>query len=94
MASASNSCAREKLAKASFDLASANAPASGSRDHVGDDAADEVGLARLLLADLGMAGDHVAHLVREHRGELGLVVGERDEAARHVELAGRQRETR
>ena len=61
-------------------------------DHVGDDAADEVGLARLLLADLGVARDHVAHLMGQHRGELGIVVGERDQSARHVELAGRQRE--
>ena len=39
-----------------------------------------------------MAGDHVRHLVREHRGELGGVVGERDQPARDVERPGRQRE--
>ena len=47
---------------------------------------------RLFLADRGMARDHVAHLMRQHRGELGLVVGERDQPARDVELAVRQRE--
>ena len=61
-------------------------------DHVGDDAADQVGLLRLLLADRGVARDDVAHLVRQHGGKLGFVVGERDQAARHVKLAGRQRE--
>ncbi len=62
-------------------------------DHVGDDAADQVGLPRLLLAHLGMAGDDVAHFVREHGGQFGIVVGQRDQPARDVELAGRQRES-
>ena len=48
------------------------------------------GLPRLLFADGGVARDHVPHLVGEHGGKLGLVVGERDEAARHVELPGWQ----
>ena len=56
-------------------------------EQVGGDAADQRGLARLVLADHGVAGDHVRHLVRQHRGELGIVVGKRDQAARHVELA-------
>ena len=60
--------------------------------HVLDHAADQRHLARLVLAHRGVARDHVRHLVRQHRGELGRVVGERDQAARHVELAGRQRE--
>ena len=77
MPSASNSCAREKLASEIFDLASASAPISRIAEHVVDDAADDRRLARLLLADGGMAGDHMAHLVRQHRGELGFVVGER-----------------
>ena len=92
MASASNSCAREKLASASFDLASASAPTSGSLMHVGDDASDQGGLARLLFADRGMARDHVTHFVRQHRGELGFVVGERDQPAGDVKLAARQGE--
>ena len=71
MPSASNSCAREKLASASFDLASASAPHLRIAQHVADDVADERGLARLVLADLGVARDHVAHFVRQHRGELG-----------------------
>ena len=87
MPSASNSCAREKLASAIFDLASASAPSCGSLEQVGGDAADQRRLARLVLADRGVAGDHVRHLVRQHGGELGVVVGERDQAAGHVELA-------
>ena len=59
---------------------------------VGGDAVDQRGLPRLVLADLGVAGDDVRHLVRQHRGELGVVVGERDQAAGDVELAVRQRE--
>ena len=92
MPSASNSWAREKLASAILDLASASAPSCGSLEQVGGDAVDERGLARLVLADLGVAGDDVRHLVRQHRGELGVVVGERDQAAGDVELAVRQRE--
>ena len=61
-------------------------------EQVGGDAVDERGLARLVLADRGVARDHVRHLVRQHRGELGVVVGEREQAAGDVELAGRQRE--
>ena len=61
-------------------------------EHVGDDAVDQRGLPRLVLADRGVARDHVRHLVRQHGGELGVVVGERDQAAGDVELAGRQRE--
>ena len=74
-----------------FDLASASAPTSGSVSHVGDDAADEIGVARLFLAVLGVPRDDVAHLVGQHRGEFEFVVGERDQAAGDVELAGRQR---
>ena len=61
-------------------------------EQVGGDAVDQRGLARLVLADFGVAGDHMRHLVRQHRGELGVVVGERDQAAGDVELAVRQRE--
>ena len=60
-------------------------------DHVADNAADQRRLFGLLFADRGMARDHVAHLVREHGGQFGFVVGERDQAARDIELAGRQR---
>ena len=55
-------------------------------------AAHQRHLTRLVLADRGMACSDVRHLVRENRGELGRVVGERDQAARHVELSARQRE--
>ena len=61
-------------------------------DDVADDAAHQRGLLRLLLADRGVAGDDVSHLVGQHGGKLGLVVGERDQAAGHVKLAARQRE--
>ena len=92
MPSASNSWAREKLASAIFDLASASAPSCGSLEQVGGDAVDQRGLPRLVLADRGVAGDDMRHLVRQHRGELGVVVGERDQPAGDVELAVRQRE--
>ena len=39
-----------------------------------------------------MARDHVRHLMAEHGGELGGIVGEREQAARDIELAVRQRE--
>ena len=61
-------------------------------DHVGEDAASQVGEPRLLFADGGVAGDDVPHLVRQHGGEFGFVVGERDQAARGVQLTVRQRE--
>ena len=61
-------------------------------EHVGRDAADQRGLPRLVLADRRMARDHMRHLVAEHGGKLGRVVGEREQAARHIELAVRQRE--
>ena len=61
-------------------------------DDVGDDASDQSGLARLLFADRGVAGNDVAHFVRQHRGQLGFVVGERDQPAGDVKLAARQGE--
>ena len=60
--------------------------------HVGDDAGDDGGLPRLVLADRGVLGQHMRHLVAQHRGQFRGVAGERDQAARHVKLAGRQRE--
>ena len=92
MPSASNSCAREKLAERQLRLGERQRADLRIAEHVGDDVADDRGLPRLLLADRGVARDHMRHLVRQHRGELGLVVGERDQAARDVELAVRQRE--
>ena len=64
----------------------------GIAAHVGDDAGDDGGLARLVLADRGVLGQHMRHLVAQHRGQFRGVAGQRDQAARHVELAGRQRE--
>ena len=60
--------------------------------HVGDDAGDDGGLPRLVLADRGVLCQHMRHLVAQHRGQFRGVAGERDQAARHIELAGRQRE--
>ena len=60
--------------------------------HVGDDAGDDGGLARLVLADRCVFGQHMRHLVAQHRGQFRGVAGQRDQAARHIELAGRQRE--
>ena len=65
----------------------------GIADHVADDAADQRGLLGLLFADRGMAGDDVAHLVRQHRRQFRFIVGERSDAAGHVELTGRQGES-
>ncbi len=92
MPSASNSCAREKLASVELRLGERQRAHLRIAEHVVDHVADDGGLPRLFLADRGVARDHVAHLVRQHRGELGLVVGERDQSARDVELAVRQRE--
>ena len=55
-------------------------------------AADQRDLPRAVLAHRRVLRDHVRHFVRQHRGELGGVVGERDQAAGHVELPARQRE--
>ncbi len=60
--------------------------------HVADHVADQRRLPRLVFADGGVARDDVAHLMRQHRREFGLVVGEREQPARDVELAVRQRE--
>jgi len=37
-----------------------------------------------------MLGDHMRHFVRQHRGDFGRVIGECDQAARHVKLTTRQ----
>ena len=60
--------------------------------HVGDDAGHHRRLPRLVLADRGVLCQHMRHLVAQHRGQFRGVAGERDQAARHIELAGRQRE--
>ena len=38
--------------------------------HLAESAAGELGVAHLLLADLGVTRNDVAHLMRQHRGEL------------------------
>ena len=62
-------------------------------DHVVDDAAYQIDLLLFLFAQLGVPGDDMAHLVRDDRGQLGIVIGERDQSARHIKLAGRQRKS-
>ena len=64
----------------------------GIAAHLGDDARHHRGLAGLLLADRGVPGQHMRHLVRQHRGQFGRVGRQCDQAARDIELAGRQRE--
>ena len=93
MPSASNSCAREKLASVSFDFASASAPVCGSLSTSLTRRADDRGLPRLLLADGGVARNDVAHFMRQHGGEFGFVIGERDQPARNIKVAVRQRES-
>ena len=92
MPSASNSCAREKFAIVSLVLASASAVRSGSLLMSVTTRVDDRGLPRLVLADRGVLGQHMRHLVAQHRGQFRGVAGERDQAARDIELAGRQRE--
>ncbi len=60
--------------------------------HVGDDAADDDRRARLVLPLHGVVGRDMAHLVRDHRRDFGGIVGERQQAARDIEIAARQRE--
>ena len=64
----------------------------GIAAHFSDHTRDDGGLARLVLADRGVLGQHMRHLVAQHRGQFRRVAGQRDQAARDVKLAGRQRE--
>ncbi len=60
--------------------------------HVGDDAGDDGGLTRLVLADRRVFSQHMGHLVAQHRGQFRGIAGQRDQATRHVKLSGRKRE--
>ncbi len=60
--------------------------------HVGDDAGHHRGLPRLVFPDRGVLGQHMRHLVAQHRGQFRGVAGERDQAARYIKLPGRQGE--
>ena len=60
--------------------------------HVGDDTGHHRSLPRLVFPDRGVFCEDMRHLVAQHRGQFGGVAGERHQAARHIELAGRQRE--
>ena len=61
-------------------------------EHIGDSAADDHRVPRLVLALDGVVGDDVRHLVGEDRRDLGEIVGERDEPARDVKIAAGERE--
>ena len=92
MPSASNSWAREKLASAIFDLASASAPSCGSLSRSVATRLTSAAWRAWSSRIAAWRAIDMRHLVRQHRGDFGLVVGERDQAARDVELAVRQRE--
>ena len=92
MPSASNSCCAREARHRQLGLGQRQRGQIGIVAHVGDDAGDDRGLPRLVLADRGVFRQHMRHLVAQHRGQFGGVAGERDQAARHIELAGRQRE--
>ena len=61
-------------------------------EHVGHDLGGEHLLGLLLLALQAVIGGDVAHLVGDDGGELGRIVGQRQQPARHVEIAAGQRE--
>ena len=92
MPSASSSCEREKRRERDLRLGQRERVHVRIGAEIVEHAADQRDLARAVLAHGGVLRDHMRHLVRQHRGELGGVVGERDQAARHVELPARQRE--
>ena len=61
-------------------------------EHIGDHLAGQNLLGFLLLPLQSVIGGHMAHLVGDHRGQFGRIVGERQQSARHVEIAARQSE--
>ena len=92
MSSASNSWVREKLAIVSLVLASASAVRSGSL-LMSVTTRVTIAACRAWSSRIdGVLGQHMRHFVAQHRGQFRGVARQRDQAARHVELAGRQRE--
>ena len=61
-------------------------------EHVGHDLGGEFLLGLQLLALQAVIGGDVAHLVGDHRRQLGRIIGQRQQPARHVEIAAGQRE--
>ena len=92
MPSASNSCAREKLAIVSLVLASASAVRSGSLPMSVTTRVTTAACRAWSSRIEACLASTCAISWRQHRGQFRGVAGERDQAARHVELAGRQRE--
>ena len=92
IASASSSWLRENCASLSLPRISAALAVGAVAEHVGDDLGRQPLLGLQLLALQAVIGGDVAHLVRDDRGQLGRIIGQRQQAARHVEIAARQRE--
>ena len=65
----------------------------GIAAHLGD-GAGRVGsrLPRLVLASGGVPGQHMRHLVAQHRGQFGGVAGQRNQAPRYIKLTVGERE--
>jgi hypothetical protein len=58
----------------------------------GDDPVDDRRGAGAVGARARMAQRHMRDLVRQDRGQLARIRGQRQDAARHVDIAARQRE--
>ena len=90
--SASISWLREKVASVSREPARVDWLASGSeRTSVATRSTMSACSTTFARCDR-VVEEHMRHLVREHGGELGGFVGERDQPARDVEIAAGQRE--
>ena len=92
MASASSSCRRENVASDRRLEASASRPmASPSRTSLTTRLTISA-LRRFVLALDRVIGRDMGHFMSEHGGHLGRIIGQRQQAARHVEKAAGQRE--
>ena len=89
--SASNSCAREKLASVIFDLASASAPCSESASRSLTTRDDQRDLARLVLADRGVAAITCAISCDSTEASSEESLASAIKPAGHVKLPARQR---
>ena len=92
MASASSSWLRENCASLSLPRISAALAVGAVAEHVGDDLGRQSLLGFQLLALQAVIGGDVAHLMRDDGGKLGRIIGQRQQAAGHVEITARQRE--
>ncbi len=92
MLSASNSCCREKLAIVSLFLASASAVISGSLPMSVTTRVTTAACRAWSSRIAACFASTCAISWLQHRRQFRGVAGERNQAARHIELAGRQRE--